>query len=568
MARNKPIPRSQRISFNRAEKVSRNSPGAKDNVKNLSVGIMDMDSAIMYYFNEVIKPDVEVNEEKVKVPCIYASPERWLSISKQGYLRDKKRKIIVPLIVFKRTGMSRDDQMPVDKLDANDPKINYSFQKKFTQHNRYDKFSVLQNITPGREYYNVAMPDYVQLTYEFTIWTSYIDQMNQIVEKINYSDGAYWGEPGKMRFRTRIDSFSDSSQIDGERLIKTTFSMTLNGYLVPEVFNNKTTTQKFLTPKKIVLKESADTTIVDKTGKVVLAPNSATDDGSSNTKDIFSINISNGLVFEEGTGVTLSNNGSSFDGSSPLTQEFSIGQSVGTTDNVQFNSLTASSVQVGTGTTVIEDGNISSSAGTFEITGSTIVTGSLNVSGSVEVTGSLIADISVTQVTTQSIDFSAGSNQFGAALVDTHEFTGSVDVTGSLKLNGYSVDEISNDTSLTDASQTALVTEYVLANTSLSSSISSDDTAYLRKNFYKTSAGISGSSTASFTAVTASAPSGLTSTSENDFVFFVNGQYMEHDAISIEQKNSTEFLLKVDTDSIGYELESDDEILGIGKFNS
>ena len=68
--------------------------------------------------------------------------------------------------------------------------------------------------------------------------------------------------------------------------------------------------------------------------------------------------------------------------------------------------------------------------------------------------------------------------------------------------------------------------------------------------------------------MTASAPSGVTSTSENDFVFFINGQYMEHDAISIQQKNSTEFLLKVDTNSIGYDLEADDEILGIGKFNS
>ena len=25
----------------------------------------------------------------------------------------------------------------------------------------------------------------------------YIEQMNNIVEKINYSDGAYWGEPGR-----------------------------------------------------------------------------------------------------------------------------------------------------------------------------------------------------------------------------------------------------------------------------------------------------------------------------------------------------------------------------------
>ena len=565
MARNKPIPRSQRISFNRAEKVSRNSPGAKDNVKNLSVGIMDMDSAIMYYFNEVIKPDVEVNEEKVKVPCIYASPERWLSISKQGYLRDKKRKIIVPLIVFKRTGMSRDDQMPVDKLDANDPKINYSFQKKFTQHNRYDKFSVLQNITPGREYYNVAMPDYVQLTYEFTIWTSYIDQMNQIVEKINYSDGAYWGEPGKMRFRTRIESFSDASEVDGERLIKTTFSVQLYGYILPETFNNTTTTQKYLTPKKLILRENADTTIVDDTGKVVLSDNAAVEGGEP-TKDIFSISITNGLVLEQGTGVTLSNNGISFDGSSGLTQEFSIGQDVSTTSDVTFNTLTANSVQLGTGTTVIADGRISSSNGVIDISGSSVVTGSLTVLGNVNVTGSVIAQLFATEITTQSIDFSAGSNQFGDDSSDVHRFTGSVEITGSFSLNNYRVDEISNDSTFADQSQTALVTEYALANFNVAG-LTTDETTYLRKNFYKSSNGISGSNTASFNATTASAPTGLTSTSENDFVFFINGQYMEHDAISIQQ-NNTEFLLKVNTDSIGYELESDDEILGIGKFNS
>ena len=566
MARQKPIPRSQRNTFNRGTKISRSSQSVRDDVKNISVGIMDMDSAIMYYFNEVIKPEVSVNNEKVKVPCIYASPERWTQVSKQGFLRDKKRQIIVPLIVFKRTSMERNENIPIDKLDANNPSIFYSFEKKYSNSNRYDKFSVLQNLSPNKEYYNVAMPDYVTLTYEFTIWTSYIEQMNRIVEKINYSDGAYWGEPGKMRFRTRIESFSDSSQIDGERLIKTTFSVQLYGYILPETFDSKTTTQKYLTPKKIVVRENTDSIVVDKTGQATIGSNSAVEGGDP-AKDIYSISISNGLVFEQGTGVTLSNNGVSFDGSSALTQEFSIGQSVGTTDNVQFNTLTANSVQIGTGTTVIADGRISSSDGTIEITGSSIITGSLTVLGDVRITGSLTADSTITQVTTRSIDYSTGSNAFGESLSDTHSFTGSVDVTGSLKLNGYSVNEISNDTGLTNQSQTALVTEYVLANTTVSSGVSNDDLTYLRKNFYKTSAGISGSNTASFTAVTASTTT-MTSTSENDFVFFINGQYMEHDAISIQQKNSTEFLLKVDTDSIGYELESDDEILGIGKFNS
>ena len=97
--------------------------------------------------------------------------------------------------------MSRNDDMPIDKLDANDPKIFYTFQKSI--HNKIVLTNlVLKNLEPNREYYNVSMPDYMNLTYEFTIWTSYIEQMNKIVEKINYSDGAYWGEPGKMKFKS------------------------------------------------------------------------------------------------------------------------------------------------------------------------------------------------------------------------------------------------------------------------------------------------------------------------------------------------------------------------------
>jgi hypothetical protein len=42
---------------------------------------------------------------------------------------------------------------------------------------------------------------------------------------------------------------------------------------------------------------------------------------------------------------------------------------------------------------------------------------------------------------------------------------------------------------------------------------------------------------------------------------------MEHDALTIEQAGSN-LLLKVDTDSIGYSLEADDEIIAQGKFNS
>ena len=70
--------------------------------------------------------------------------------------------------------------------------------------------------------YQVAVPDYVTLSYEAIIWTSYLEQMNKIVERINWSDGSYWGEPNKFKFQSRIESFEDATEMaDNERIVKT-----------------------------------------------------------------------------------------------------------------------------------------------------------------------------------------------------------------------------------------------------------------------------------------------------------------------------------------------------------
>ena len=254
MARIKPLPRSHRQSFgraeiNRGEQLSRK----KDTIKNVEVGLMDVDSAIMYYFTEVIKPEVEENGEMVKVPIMYANAERWTSIQKRGILRDKKNQLITPLIVFKRTTIARDDTITVDKIDANDPKNFYVFQKKYSKENRYDQFTAKQDLMPTNEMYQVAVPDYVTLSYEAIIWTSYLEQMNKIVERINWSDGSYWGEPNKFKFQSRIESFEDATEMaDNERIVKTTFSFTFRGYLIPESFNEYINTKKYLTPQQVV----------------------------------------------------------------------------------------------------------------------------------------------------------------------------------------------------------------------------------------------------------------------------------------------------------------------------
>ena len=562
MARSKPIPRKVRRDlnsiairddYNRANQLRRDD----DKVQNISNTIMDMDGAIMYYFNEVIKPSVVENKETLKVPVMYASPERWFAIQKQGFMKDKRQQLITPAIVFRRTGMERNENMPVDKLDANKPNNFQTFQQKYSQNNRYDQFSRIVGESPNKEYFNVVIPDYVILNYEFTIWTSYIEQMNKIVERINYTDGSYWGEPGKMKFRSRIETFSDASELDaGERLVKTNFSVQLMGYIIPEEFNSLVTTQKQLTPKKIIFnmdveKSAAEISDVTEGGGVSI---------STPVQDIFSIAVSNPLTFQAGTGITLSNDGVGFDGSQPLTQTISIGQDVSTTSNVTFNQVTAGSLIFGNPTTYSYTGI----SGSINVTGSLTTSGNMTVQGDTTILGTLTAKEFKTTFVSSSILFQSGSTKLGDTIDDTHHRTGSLNITGSFSLNGYEITEISNDSTLADASATALVTE---ASIDGFMSNTTDVQNYLRKQFYKSSTSILSTSTASFTAVTASAPSGYSATNENDFLFFINGQYMEHDALTIQQSGSS-FLLQVDTEGIGYDLEGDDEIISIGKFNS
>ena len=106
------------LPFNRSEKMSFKD----DTTKPFSVGIKDIDESIMYYFNKVIKPSVIQNGERIAVPVIYGSPERWKSIQKDAYYRDKKGAIMMPILMFKRDSIEKNRSL-TRKLDANSPNL-------------------------------------------------------------------------------------------------------------------------------------------------------------------------------------------------------------------------------------------------------------------------------------------------------------------------------------------------------------------------------------------------------------------------------------------------------------
>jgi hypothetical protein len=276
---------------------------------------------------------------------------------------------------------------------------------------------------------------------------------------------------------------------------------------------------------------------------------------------VANISFKEPIVFQASTGVTVNLSGTELFGKQARSVDISIGQAVAKTSDVVFNQLTTSPVIIDNGNLRLNSNTIT---GSFTQTGNLIFSSNFTNNGNLTVDGTLTAE-KIESALTQSVTlFESGSTVFGDTLDDNHYITGSMLTTGSLTLNAYKITEISDDTTLADSSTTATVTEnaietYATLNTKTINT-------YQRKSFAHTGSFVS-VSTASFSALSASAPSGYTGTTVNDFMFFLNGMIMENDSLSIEQSSSI-FLLKVNNSTLGYNLEVADEIVSFGKFNS
>ena len=253
------------------------------------------------------------------------------------------------------------------------------------------------------------------------------------------------------------------------------------------------------------------------------------------------------------------------DGTVRQTNILETGQDIGTDQDVTFNSVESPENQTlvinneaGTQNMVLGYQFISGSNLTFT-TDTMTISESFTHNNDITINGSINFTSMSAELNNSSVIFQSGSTRFGDDLNDTHFVTGSISVSGSFDLNGYGISEISNNTTL-ENSTTSLVTENV-ASQSLNLSVA---TEYLRNNFAKV--GTISNSTASFTAVTASAGT-LTSTTKQDFQFYLNGMLLEQDALTIQQSSSV-FELHMNASSLGYNLSDSDEIVAWGKFNS
>tara|TARA_R110001632_G_scaffold44182_2_gene112340 strand:+ start:2184 stop:3140 length:957 start_codon:yes stop_codon:yes gene_type:complete len=260
------------IDFNRSEQMSQKG----DTYKEFTVGIQDIDEALMYYFENVIRPTVFQNGERIAVPIIYGAPERWKSFQKDGYYRDQNGKIMNPIIMFKRDNIVKKRNL-TNKLDANFPNLYTSWQKQYNSNNFYSNFNLLNNRVQTKQFIANVVPDYVTLTYSVTMQTYYIEQLNKIIEAVNYASDSYWGNPERFKFNASIDQFNTIQELnDGqERVVRSTFTINMYGYIIPDIIQKDLASiKKYNSKSKIIfsMETSSDPNVFDSNPQV-------TDDG-------------------------------------------------------------------------------------------------------------------------------------------------------------------------------------------------------------------------------------------------------------------------------------------------
>lgn len=238
---------------NRANEIK----SSKGDVKK-SVTLFDIDYAMMTYLEDVVLPPLEDgNGKALKIPVIYGNSERWNGSRREGVYRDAKGKIQLPLMMLRRTSIAKDETMPMLNRHVSYPSVT-----KYSKDNRYDRFTALGgNVKPKLEIYNITMPEYVELSYECMCWTSFTEQLNVVIEALNYTS-QYWGDKDKFKFRTQISDYNVINEVGegAERINRVEFTLVVKAYLLPEKFDGESTTKKSLSTKRVVMSTEVDVT--------------------------------------------------------------------------------------------------------------------------------------------------------------------------------------------------------------------------------------------------------------------------------------------------------------------
>ena len=277
-----------------------------------SCGIEDVDRAVFKLFDEQLPLFFESKDKTERIPVIFATGERAFVLRRNKPLTDRHGALILPLVSILRSNLSQEktaggfgvgpgngsqeifrrkhaDSMDIFSETNAEGLLNQRTAVTENKHvgpsirgnGRNVAGAIIKNdfSSPVTEIISMSNPRYFSATYEITLWTQYLQQMNNVIEAIvtNYTHG-----PSKS-FRLESDKgywfvgyvdpslngdLNFDSMTDAERIVKYNFSISVNGYIInPEFPGSQTTVRRTLSAPKI----SFDTDLTNTSQQTIVA---------------------------------------------------------------------------------------------------------------------------------------------------------------------------------------------------------------------------------------------------------------------------------------------------------
>lgn len=242
-----------------------------DSFKTPSITLYDIDYAILHFLKEKINFQIEENGRMINVPVMYAGGETWSQIQRHGYLRDKTRKILTPIIILRRTGMANDDrfaQLDIRGTNGSNsiiirpnrsaaPGVSFSDRQIY---DTYDQYQETDNSKKNVAFYATVLPTMVKVTYDLFIWTELQTQLNSIVEKFMPQSRLTWGD--SYQFTTKVGDFSFESMNDtgNDRIVRATTQLEVDGRLQEEYELFESDVTKAYSIKRFVFENEVEQT--------------------------------------------------------------------------------------------------------------------------------------------------------------------------------------------------------------------------------------------------------------------------------------------------------------------
>lgn len=183
-----------------------------------------------YFLTDIVNPKItDTSKNTIPVNVKHENAEDIVDIQKLGYIRDNKtKKPITPIITFKRLSIEKETLFPTFLKNENRVVISTKADPK----NKYLDYDN-KPFYPVKEYYTVSVPDFLNIPFEVNIWTSYSYQLDNILERMYYYEGAFYG---KNKFKSKI-TVTDSGiniikDVDSQRIIRSNVSFQVMGKLV------------------------------------------------------------------------------------------------------------------------------------------------------------------------------------------------------------------------------------------------------------------------------------------------------------------------------------------------